>query len=351
MNGSGQAARTTGLVVRRAEIINREIGLSQLTGEPVVPNERFYVRDHHPEPELDINVWRLHVSGLVQKPLSLSLQELLEMPARSMVATLECAGNGRALLSPPVDGEQWGLGAVSAAEWTGVSLAELLDQAGVRNSARNIVFRGADLDDARRIRFERSLALEDLREPGVLLAYAMNGQPLPRQHGYPLRAIVPGWYAVASVKWLTDLELISHSFSGYYQTHKYVYEWNRNGHLVSEPVRHQRVRAVICFPQTGDTVEGRELDVRGLAWSGSAPIARVDVSLNGGAWQQARLVGKAPRYGWQPWQFVMPIAGEGEVRICARAMDAVGHLQPERAVWNRLGYGNNAVQEVVVHAI
>jgi DMSO/TMAO reductase YedYZ molybdopterin-dependent catalytic subunit len=157
------------------------------------------------------------------------------------------------------------------------------------------VFRGADFDAAMGIGFERSLTLEDLRESGVLLVYAMNGQPLPRQHGYPLRALVPGWYAVASVKWLTELELIGHSFTGYYQTHKYVYEWNRNGRLVSEPVRHQRVRAVIFAPQTGDTVEGRELVVRGLGWSGSAPIARVDVSLDGGVWQPARMVGKPPR--------------------------------------------------------
>src|SRR2546430_5471503 len=169
------------------------------------------------------------------------------MPSQAQFVTLECAGNGRSLLSPRVNGEQWNLGAVSTAEWTGVPLAEVLDRAGVRTGAREIVFKGADggslAAHPRQTRFERSLQLDRAREPDVLLAYAMNGEPLPVQHGFPLRLIVPGWYAVASVKWLTDIELIDRPFAGQYQAEKYWYEWERGGETARAPVTLQQVRA------------------------------------------------------------------------------------------------------------
>src|SRR5690242_1651823 len=198
-----------GMVVHRAHPLNCETSIPALIGGVVMPNARFYVRNHFQIPKVDPSTWRLNIVGLVKRPLSLSLQDLVKMPSQAQFVTLECAGNGRSLLSPRVNGEQWNLGAVSTAEWTGVPLAEVLDRAGVKGGAREVVFRGADsgkLDaSSEPIRFERSLSMDDAQGSEALLAYAMNGETLPIQHGYPLRVVVPGWYAVASVKWLTEI--------------------------------------------------------------------------------------------------------------------------------------------------
>ena len=204
------------LVVHRVHPLNCETSIAALIGGVVMPNARFYVRNHFETPSLDPATWRLEVGGLVERPLRLSLRDIRDMPSHTLVATLECAGNGRSLFGPPVEGEQWQLGAVSTAEWTGVPLVEVLDRAGTIPGGCEVVFRGADRGtvegSTEPICFERSLSLDDARGSEALLAYAMNGEPLPVQHGYPLRVIVPGWYAVTSVKWLTDIEVIDHAF-------------------------------------------------------------------------------------------------------------------------------------------
>jgi len=182
-----------------------------------------------------------------------------------------------------------------------------------------------------------------------LLAYAMNGERLPTQHGYPLRVIVPSWYAVASVKWLTEINLIDRAFDGHFQTDKYVYEWTRDGQVVREPVSLQRVRALITEPRTDEVVRGDELAIRGVAWSGAAPIARVDVSIASGAWHQARLVGDRKRHSWQWWELITRVERSGKTTLRARATDMAGRTQPEQPEWNRLGYGNNSIEEVSVH--
>ena len=205
-----------GLVVHRAHPLNCETSLPALVGGVVMPNASFYVRNHFQIPKLDPAAWRLTVGGLVDRPLSLSLRDLTNMPSQTRVVTLECAGNGRSQLEPRVKGEQWNFGAVSTAEWTGVPLVEVLDRAGVKPGALEVLFRGIDsgmVDGlSHPIHFERSLRIDDARGAEVLLAYAMNGEPLPVQHGYPLRVIVPGWYAVASVKWLAGIEVIGEPF-------------------------------------------------------------------------------------------------------------------------------------------
>jgi DMSO/TMAO reductase YedYZ molybdopterin-dependent catalytic subunit len=347
-----QQAIDAGLIVHRAHPLNCETPIPELVGGVVMPNARFYVRSHFQIPNLDPTIFRLTVSGCVARPLSLSLHDLHSMPSQTLIVTLECAGNGRTLFHPPVEGEKWNLGAVSTAEWTGVPLAEVLDRTGVLTQAREVLFRGADsgtlAEHSGVKRFERSLQIDNARHPDVLLAYAMNGEPLPIQHGYPVRLIVPGWYAVASVKWLAEIELMDQPFCGQYQTDKYCYEWERNGQVVREPVTLQRVRALITEPAPNQEVRAGELAVRGVAWSGAAPIARVEVSLGNRNWQEARLVSERKCYSWQWWELITRVQEPGIVTLRARATDLAGRTQPEIAEWNHLGYGNNAIQQVEV---
>ena len=238
------------------------------------------------------------------------------------------------------------------AEWTGVPLVEVLDRAGVKTAAREIVFRGADggkvAGRSEPIRFERSLKLDDARDSEALLAYAMNGEPLPIQHGYPLRLVVPGWYGVSSVKWLTGIEAIDRPFGGYFQSEKYWYERDQAGE-VREPVTLQRVRALITEPGPDQEKERGDLLVRGVAWSGAAPIERVEVGIGDGPWQGARLLGERRRHSWQWWELSTRVDQPGTVSLRARATDLAGRTQPEQPEWNRFGYGSNAVQEVSVH--
>jgi DMSO/TMAO reductase YedYZ molybdopterin-dependent catalytic subunit len=347
-----QRAIEAGLVVHRAHPLNCETSIPALIGGVVMPNAHFYVRNHFQIPRLDPSRWRLEVRGLVERPLSLSLAELKRMPSETRVVTLECAGNGRSLLDPPVEGEPWDLGAVSTAEWTGVPLLEVLDLASVRGAAREALFRGADggavEGRAEPIAFERSLTLDIARGSDSLLAYAMNGESLPIQHGYPLRLVVPGWYSVTSVKWLTEIELIEEAFDGYFQAVKYQYEWERDGELVRQPVSLQKVRSLITEPHAGEPVEAGDLVVRGVAWSGAAPIARVDVSLDDGPWQEARLIGERRRHSWQWWELIVRVDRPGTLALRSRATDLAGRSQPEWQEWNRLGYGNNAVRRLPV---
>lgn len=347
-----QIAMDAGLVVHRAHPLNAETSIPALIGGVVMPNAHFYVRNHFQIPNLDPSTWRLEVGGVVERPLVLSLAQLQAMPSQTAVVTLECAGNGRAQLDPPVPGEPWGLGAVSTAEWTGIPLIEVLDRAGLKPEAREVLFQGADSGgvDGRpdAIHFERSLAVDQLRETGAILAFAMNGEALPVQHGYPLRLIVPGWYAVASVKWLSRIHVIDEPFAGYYQTDKYQYEWHRDGHIEREPVTLQQVRSLIVEPRPDQAVDGRETLIRGVAWSGAAPVARVEVSIDGGPWQQATLLGERQRGRWQWWQLPVHLDTEGVVTLRAKATDLAGRSQPERPAWNTYGYGNNAVQEALV---
>jgi DMSO/TMAO reductase YedYZ molybdopterin-dependent catalytic subunit len=343
-----------GLVVHRAHPLNAETSVPALMGGVVMPNGRFYIRNHFQIPNLNAADYRLAVGGLVSRKLSLSLRDLKQMPSQTFFATLECAGNGRTNFDPPIPGEKWAFGAVSTAEWTGVPLKTVLDNAGIEFSAREVLFRGADRGPVEQsvgtIRFERSLRLDEAYESGAILAYVMNGEPLPIHHGFPLRLIVPSWYAVASVKWLTDIELIGESFAGHFQMEKYWYEWRRGSEDAREPVTQMQVRALITEPNQGAEIERGDIIVRGVAWSGVAPIERVEVN-TGGAWHQANLIGEPSRQAWQRWELVTRINDSGPAMLRARATDRAGRVQPEHAEWNRLGYGNNSIQEVVIRII
>jgi DMSO/TMAO reductase YedYZ molybdopterin-dependent catalytic subunit len=344
-----QRAIDAGLVVHRAHPLNAETSIPALIGGVVMPNAHFYVRNHFQVPALDRSQWRLEVGGLVDRPLSLSLRDLETMASQTVVVTLECAGNGRSLLDRHAPGEQWGLGAVSTAEWTGVPLVEVLDRAGAASRAREVIFRGADggFVDGRTdmVRFERSLSLDDARQSNALLAYAMNGEPLPAQHGHPLRLVVPGWYGVASVKWLTEIELVEPTFAGYFQADRYRFE-TEDGQQ-PQPVTLQRVRALITDPGADQAVEPGDLLVGGVAWSGAAPIARVELRVDERPWQDARLIGPRSRHAWQWWETTVRVES-GSSTLRARATDLAGQTQPDHPDWNRLGYGANPVHEVLL---
>jgi DMSO/TMAO reductase YedYZ molybdopterin-dependent catalytic subunit/glyoxylase-like metal-dependent hydrolase (beta-lactamase superfamily II)/rhodanese-related sulfurtransferase len=344
-----------GLVVHREEPLNCETSLGTLIGGVVTPTANFYIRNHFTTPMLDPQCYELTVTGMVERPLRLRLRDLRDMPSESLVATLECAGNGRVHFDPPVAGEQWRFGAASTAEWTGVPLLEILDRAGLAARAHDVVFRGADAGPVdgvtAPVRFERALSVEDARACDALVAYAMNGEPLPLQHGRPVRLLVPGWYGVASVKWLTEIEVIDRPFEAFFQTDRYSYEWERDGGIVHEPVRLQRVRALITEPTDGAIVPVDGFVVRGVAWSGAAPIECVDVAVGAGPWQRARLVGERRRHSWQWWELFTrcePTENGRPITVRARATDQAGRTQPERPEWNRLGYGGNAIQTICV---
>lgn len=318
------------------------------------PNPNFYVRSNFPSPELGAD-WRLRVSGAVNQPFAISLEELQELPSSTLSVTLECAGNGRLGFSPLPQGEPWGWGAVSTAEWTGVPLRVLLARAGLKSGVLEIMFEGADTGVPSSgwptTHFGRSLPLDKALHPDTLLAYGMNGEALPAEHGGPVRLLVPGWYGMASVKWLASIKALEEPYTGYYQRERYVLDYASGPEGV--PVRAIQVRAMITSPHNGAVVQLGKQTVSGLAWSGEAPIKGVEVNVEGGGeWRQARLLDNPDQmgpYSWVRWEFNWEPTKIGRHALRARAIDAKGTIQPDAARWNRLGYMNNSVQPVVVN--
>lgn len=316
----------------------------------ITPNDLFFMRNRFSFPEIDAPAWRLSVLGLVQRPLSLSYDDLLSMPSRSFPATLECAGNGRSGMEPTPEGEPWEYGAVSTAEWTGVPLQLLLEAAGLREGVTAIVTEGQDSGFVSEARgeepFARALPLEKALHPDTLLAYAMNGEPLPVAHGFPVRLLVPGWYGMASVKWVTILRAIDGAFDGFFQVDRYVMrEPGSDGSAV--PVTEMGVRSIITTPRSGATAHLGTHLVRGYAWSGAAPVTGIEVSTDGGnTWEHAEWTSGQARYAWRSWEFHWSAETPGSVILQSRARDAAGTEQPSSAPWNDLGYCNNAFQTV-----
>lgn len=333
--GSGQALRkdTGGLVVRQAEPLNLEGPFAELDGR-VTPTEQFYVRSHFPIPELDADGFRLTVGGAVERVVRLTLDEVMDLPRVTRAATLECAGNGRVYLHPPVPGVQWQLGAVGNGEWTGVRLGEVLRLAGVRAEAEEIVLEGADRGVVERdagdaeIAYARGVPVHEAEN--VVLAYAMNGEPLPREHGFPLRAIVPGHYAMASVKWLTRIHVSTAPFDGYFQTEDYAYWDEAGGERVRRPIRSMALKSSIARPVAGDVLTaGADVMVAGAAWTGEAGLRCVEVSTDGGVtWARAAFLDQEAPGVWRRWQFVWCAPAAGEYVLLSRATDARGNVQP-----------------------
>jgi DMSO/TMAO reductase YedYZ molybdopterin-dependent catalytic subunit len=322
------------LIVREQDPLNLEMPFSSLDGF-VTPNESFYVRCHFPIPEISADNWRLKIEGEVEAPFEINYDELRAIESRTISATLECAGNNRIFLEPKVKGVQWELGAVGNASWTGVPLAALLERAKPKSGAVEVILEGADEGQvdktpmpSGKISYCRSLSLGKAGTD-VLLAYEMNSERLSASHGFPLRAIVPGWYAMASVKWLTRIIVTDKPFNGFYQSLDYSY-WDRSGVLPTlVPLTELQTKAEIARPRNGETIAANSsYRVYGAAWTGTGEIAGVEVSCDSGqSWSEAKLLGESVKNAWRLWEYEWRTPAAGRCQIMARATDSRGFVQ------------------------
>jgi DMSO/TMAO reductase YedYZ molybdopterin-dependent catalytic subunit len=324
----------------------------------VTPAGLHYLLIHYDIPDVDAASWRLEVDGAVRAPVSFSLGELRALPQVSLAVTLECAGNGRALLEPHVESQPWLVEAVGNAEWTGTPLRGVLERAGLDEDVHEIVFTGLDhgLDHEIEQDYQRSLPLGEAMREDVLLAYEMNGAPLAPQHGFPLRLVVPGWYGMAHVKWLRSLTAVTEAFDGFQMRGSYrIWTQADEDDAPGEPVERIRPRSLMVPPGFPDfftrhrIVDRGPVEVVGRAWSGLGPIERVEVSSDDGAtWGDADL-GPLPAspYAWRAWRFGWA-ADPGRYMLCCRATDGTGATQPDAGGWNRGGFQNNALHRVPV---
>jgi sulfane dehydrogenase subunit SoxC len=321
----------------------------------ITPIGLHYLLIHYDIPDVDVERWTLGVDGRVAHPLQLTLGDLRQRPAHEVTATMECAGNGRALLAPHVVSQPWLLEAVGTATWTGVPLRAILEEAELLDDAVEVVFTGLDrgLEKGVEQSYQRSLEVDVALADDVLLAYEMNGAPLVPQHGFPLRLLVPGWYGMTNVKWLAGITVVAEPFQGYQHTAAYLYREDEEDE--GTPVTRMQPRALMVPPGIPDfntrerTVPAGPCLLHGRAWSGWAPVARVEVSADGGeTWADAELEPLDSRWGWRGWRFEWAADEPGEYVLCCRASDEAGHVQPEAATWNVGGYSNNAPQRVPV---
>jgi sulfite oxidase len=354
-------AKRADLIVHQREPFNAETGLAALAEGSVTATDAFYVRGHGAVPEIDPATWRLQVRGLVERELDLSLPTLREaFRERHVTATLQCAGNRRAGLIAirDIPGEApWGPGATGTATWSGVALADVLALAGPRDGAAHVGFEGADVSpEASPVqRFGGSIPLNKACRREVLLAWAMNGEPLPPVHGAPLRVVVPGYIGARSVKWLERVEVRSGPWAGYFQhvVYRLLPEDGTPGPGVGMPLGLVALNADVLSPADGETVPAGPVEVRGYAFAGGERyVARVDVSIDAAAsWTQAELLDDLGPWAWRHWRTIVDLA-PGEHEIVVRAWDSSAATQPEdeAALWNPKGYVNNARPRIRVRA-
>ena len=328
-----------GLVVRQHEPPNLEFPFESLESF-LTPNEQFYVRAHFPVPEITAETWKLSVEGHVESPFEIGYDELTKLPPETNTALLECAGNGRVYLKAPQLGIRWAQGGVSNAEWTGVPLARLLDRARPKSGALEVILEGEDHGAYQEpnprspgeVHFARSLPLEKARRPEVLLAWQMNGRPLPVLHGYPVRAIVAGWYGMASVKWLKRIIVTDRPYLGFFQTFMYtVWERSSEGLPTLVPITDLSVKSQIARPRLHEVVSADSTSrVFGAAWGGESQIAKVEISADGGkTWDRARLDQRSVPFAWRFFEYEWRVPSRhGKHVLMSRATDEGGRAQP-----------------------
>jgi len=330
---------------------NRGMPLEALRYD-VTPTGLHYLLIHFDIPYVDPSNWRLQVGGAVARPFALSFDDVFGLPHRTLHVTMECAGNGRARMTPRPLSQPWLHEAIGTSQWTGTPVWPLLERAGLASDAVEVVFTGADHGVQGDVEqdYARSLTISELQRPEVMLAYAMNGRPLEPQHGFPVRLLVPGWYGMTSVKWLKSIEAVREPFKGYQQAETYMYKSSADD--PGEPVERMRVRALMVPPGDPDffsrqrLAEAGPIEIIGRAWSGVAPVTRVEFGVDG-SWSDAVLDPAAQDFAWQRWHHTWH-ATAGDHVIACRATDAAGNVQPIEQPWNVQGMGNNSVQRVAV---
>ena len=296
-----------------------------------------------------LTAWKLSIDGLVKHKLNLSFEEIRRMPKAEVANTLECSGNSRSLLEVKASGNPWTIGGVGNAIWGGIWLKDLLGKTGLKKDARHVSFEGLDKPlGSAAIKFIRSIPLEKAMD-STLLAYEMNGQPLPLKHGYPLRALALGWTGANCVKWLHKITVLDQPHEGFFMDRVYRVFQKGEDPKTGEAVKEINIKSIIVEPQNAKTIPTGIVPIRGAAYAGVAGIQAVDVSVDDGrTWQPARLIGPDETYAWRHWEYLWEARQPGEFTIMARATDTTGRRQPETANWNVLGYGNNGIRE---HAI
>lgn len=350
----GADTATKDMIVRSVTPEDFETPLAAFTSW-ITPTEHFFVRSHMSRPKVDLAAWRLSVTGEVSTPLTLTMDDLKKLPAVELVSVLECAGNGRAFYKPAVAGMPWTGGGVGNARWRGVRLADVLKKAGMKSTAQHVLFNGADTPPGTMPDFKRTVPVKKSLDPDTLLAFEMNGEPLPISHGFPLRLVVPGWAGDCSVKWVTEIQPLDKEFDGFWMKTGYRYPVRpvAPGAAVDpadlKPIEAIRPKSMIAGPADGAGVGNGSVRIHGTAWAGESPVARVDVSTDSGrTWRAATLGRDKARYAWRLWELNWTPPGPGSYALMARATDAAGATQPLVEEWNPSGYLWNVVQQVRV---
>jgi DMSO/TMAO reductase YedYZ molybdopterin-dependent catalytic subunit len=351
--GAGADTDPAAMIVRSARPADLEMRLAGFNDD-ITPIERFFVRCHTYTPKVDLKTWSLKLEGTVNRQVTLTMADLKKLPRVELVGVLECAGNGRSFYQPRVAGTQWAYGSVGNGKWGGVRLKDVLAKAGVKDSAKHVLFDGADEPIGKMEDFRRTITIEKALEPDTMLAFEMNGQELPVQHGFPLRLIVPGWAGDSWVKWLTRIEVLDHEFDGFWMKTAYRHPAKpvAPGTAVDPaqmiPVTDLNVKSVIASPAPGP-LPGVPVRIGGAAWSNASPVTGVDVSVDGGnTWNAATLGKDLGRYSWRMFEYSWTPNGDGDYVVAARARNAAGAIQPMEQEWNPSGYLWNVVHRVPV---
>ncbi len=345
-----------GLIVRSYRFLDLEMPV-ELMSSWITPVPHFFVRNHMGAPvRIDAKQWKLTIGGEVEKPRTLTLADLARIPVHSVTTVLECAGNGRSLQNPKVPGIQWGKGAVGNAQFSGPSLKALLEGAGLKDSAKHVQFRGLDVVPGKVPPFVRSIPVEKALDADTLVATHMNGAALAPQHGYPARAITPGWVGAASCKWLTEITVLDKPAEGNFMSPGYRFPNvpGKPGEAVKPEDTHSltalTVKSTIASPSDGAKLKHGPHVIQGVAWAGEADITKVEISTDGGSkWNAAQLGKDQAKYAWRLWSYAWRPAKSGDYVILSRATDSQGRVQPDAAVWNPSGYLYNANDQVKVY--
>jgi DMSO/TMAO reductase YedYZ molybdopterin-dependent catalytic subunit len=346
------------LNVRSEDPVCASASLSHLDDE-LTPTRRFFIRNHFDIPRLDVSSWALSIWGEVERPFMLRLEDLKALPRKEMVCLLECAGNSRSVMYPPAEGVPWDHGAVGTARWAGVPLAAVLEQASLRPNATDVLFEGADYGKERtapgvlaptECSYAMSLPLANALHPDTMLAYEMNGESLPAEHGYPVRLLVPNWYGMASVKWLANIRVLNQPFRGFHENDYYVFlAEGATDSPLGQRVTTIRVKSLITWPARGWVIPTGRHQIRGVAWSGQGTISRLEVSTDDGrSWHAGVLQEAQSPHAWRRWHYLWEVRKPGYYLIRAKATDAKGNTQPPQAPWNFRGYAVNSIHTVPV---